>query len=544
MKKILIIFVYTNLLHATQSTHNLHSYMMANYYQFGNDLKNAGQWYQQIVPDNNAQYIYLGYVPYLSASKSFAQIVDLIPQLDQSFKGHQELQMHFATALEMTGKKDDAFARLIELNDRHKSHQELAFKVVQLYVERQEPENALRVIDNLLNNSARKPNNYIFMFLKSQIYLQLNKKDLALAAIQDCIQAYPKFDKSWLLYAVLQEHQGKLEEAIKGYTTYLEITPDLNTEIQKHLVTLNFRQKLVKQHSSAPDTKGLLTSAAQLFDKKEYAKALQEVNHYLASHTDDLEAKLLKLQILVQQKQFDAALNSIQEWASTTAEIEIWVKAIHLLTYVGLEYSKALKSLQALQHKHPQSVTVALYKTDIALRDSKHHDDAIKAVDQALKVVNDNTIKTKLAFQKALILYEQQQWHQAQKTLEESLSWATDYAPFHNLLAYVYASKTHNLQKATIHIAKALANDPENPHFLDTKAIILYHQNNYAEAISVLEKVATAHPQDFTVHCHLGRCYLKQGDSSKATSLFERAAGLAKNEYEKSKIKAVLAQGR
>ncbi len=543
MKKLLLILAWITFSHADQSAHNLHSYMMANYYQFGNDLKNAGQWYLQIVPDNNAQYIYLGYVPYLSASKSFAQIVDLIPKLDTSFKSHQDLQMHFATALEMTGKKDDAFARLIELNDRNKSHQELAFKVVQLYIERQEPENALRVIDNLLNNSARKPNNYIFMFLKSQIYLQLNKKDLALAAIQDCIQAYPKFDKSWLLYAVLQEHQGKLEEAIKGYTTYLEITPDLNTEIQRHLVTLNFRQKLINQHS-APDSKALLTSAAQLFDKKEYAKALKEVDEHLTTHTNDIEAKLLKLQILAQLKQFDNALASIQEWASNAAEIEIWVKAIHLLTYVGLDYAKAVKSLHALQQKQPQSTTIALYKADIALRDSKHYDDAIKAIDQALKIVNDTTIKTKLVFQKALILYEQQQWQGAQKTLEESLSWATDYAPFHNLLAYIYASKTHNLEKATIHIAKALAKDAENPHFLDTQAIILYHQNKYADAISVLEKVAAAHPQDFTVHCHLGRCYLKQGDNSKATSLFERATGLAKNEYEKSKIKALVAQGR
>ena len=542
MKKILVILACAHAIHATQSTQNLHSYIMANYYQYGNDLKTAGHWYQQIVPDDNARYIYLGYVPYLSSSKSFEQIVSLIPELDASFKTHQEIQMHFATALEMTGKKDDAFARLVELNDRNKAHQELAFKVVQLYVERQEPENALRVIDNILNNSARKPNNYIFMFLKSQIYLQLTKSDLALAAIQDCIQAYPKFDKSWLLYAVLQEHQGKLEEAIKGYTTYLEITPDVNTEIQKHLVTLNFRQKLVKQHSSAPDAKALLTSAAQLFDKKEYAKALKEVNEHLTSHATDIEAKLLKLQILTQLKQFDTALNNIQDWASNAAETELWVKALHLLTYVGLDYAKAVKSLEVLQQKQPQSIAIALYKADIALRDTKHKDDAIKSIDQALKVVNDATIKTKLAFQKALILYEQQQWQRAQKTIEDSLEWATDYAPLHNLLAYIYASKTNNLEKATIHIAQALAHDSNNPHFLDTQAIILYHQNKYVDAIGVLEKVAAAHPQDFTVHCHLGRCYLKQGDNRKANSLFERATNLAKNDYEKSKIKALLAQ--
>lgn len=540
MKKLFLIVLCAQSIHANQSAQNLHSYFMANFYLAGGDIKNAGLCFQQIVPDNQAHYVYLGYVPYLSASKSFAEIVDLIPQLDQSFKAHQELQMHFANALEMMGKKDDAFARLVELNDRNKSHQELAFKVVQLYVERQEPENALKVIDNLLNNSARKPNNYIFLFLKSQIYVQLNKKDLALATIQECIHAYPKFDKSWLLYAVLQEHQGKLEEAIKGYSTYLEITPDLNSEIQRHLTTLQFRQKLVKQHSSA-DPKEQLNTAAALFEKQDYAKALHEVNLYLSSHADDTEAKLLKLQILAQQKQFDAALNNIQEWASNQTATELWVKALHLLTYMGLEYGKALKTLDALAHKHPHSEVIAIYKVDIALRDPHHKNVALKTIDHALKLISDTTIKTKLVFQKALVEYELQYWRHAQKTLEDNLGWVTDYPPLHNLLAYIYASKTNNLDKAQIHITKALAKDADNPHFLDTKAVILYHQQNYAAAITILEKIALAHPQDFTVQCHLGRCYQKQGNNTLATQFFQKATDLAKNEYEKSKIKALLA---
>lgn len=542
MKKIIIALgIATNICATDQSTQNLHSYIMANYFQFGSDLKNAGYWYQQIVPDHHAQYIYLGYVPYLSASKSFSQIVDLIPQLDKSFKNHQELQMHFATALEITGKKDDAFARLIELNDKNKSHQELAFKVVQLYVERHEPENALRVIDNLLNNSARKPNNYIFLFLKSQIYVQLNKKDLALASIQECIQAYPKFDKSWLLYAVLQEHQGKLEEAIKGYTTYLEISPGLNSEIQRHLVTLNFRQKLVTQHASI-DSKEDLNSAAQLFENKEFGKALEKVTSYLAKHADDTQARLLKLQILAQLKQFDAALTAIQEWASVVNESELWIKALHLLTYIGLDIHKAIKTVEALQKKQPNSIPLALYKVDLMLRASTSSDTTLKALEQALKIITDTSIKTKLVFQKALLEYEHKKWHHAQKTLEDSLAWVEDYPPLHNLLAYIYASKANDLDKAEQYIAKALAQDADNPHFLDTKAVILYHRKNYADAISILEKVATAHPHDFTVHCHLGRCYQKQGNTNLATQLFQKATGLAKNDYEKSKIKAMVAQ--
>ena len=84
--------------------------------------------------------------------------------------------------------------------------------------------------------------------MESQIYLQLNKKPEALAAIKQCIDAYPKFDKSWLLYAVLHEQEGKIEEAIKGYTTFLRgFSPQPNSEIERHLLMLAFRQKLQKQ---------------------------------------------------------------------------------------------------------------------------------------------------------------------------------------------------------------------------------------------------------------------------------------------------------
>ena len=179
--------------------------------------------------------MYLGYIPYLAASGSPAEIVKLIPQLDKPFKNNQEIQLLFATALEQTGKKNEAHSRLIMLNEQNKSNQELAFKVVQMYLERAEPENALKVINNLLNSSPRRPNNFIFLFMESQIYLQLNKKPEALAAIKQCIDAYPKFDKSWLLYAVLHEQEGKIEEAIKGYTNFLEVSAQPNGEIERHL---------------------------------------------------------------------------------------------------------------------------------------------------------------------------------------------------------------------------------------------------------------------------------------------------------------------
>lgn len=537
MKKLLVTLAFIATSNADNATQNLARYMMANYYQLGNDLKSAGYWYGQITPDNDSLYVYSGYIPYLAASGSFAEIVKLIPELDQTFKNNQEMQLFFATALEQTGKKNEAHTRLVLLNENNKSNQELAFKVVQMYLERAEPENALKVIKNLLNSSPRRPNNFIFLFMESQIYLQLNKKPEALAAIKQCIEVYPKFDKSWLLYAVLHEQEGKIEEAIKGYTTFLEVSPQPNGEIERHLLMLAFRQKIQKQKNGT-DNKHLLTQATQLFDKKEYAKALASVDQYLSQSANDTEARLMKIQILGHQKQFDTALQLLEQWMKKDTDIAIWLKATHLLTYLGLPYETALKTIEAIE-KQKQSLSVTLYAADLALR-IPQQEKALSALQKAYTACSDAALKTKIALQIAIIYFEQEKWELAQKTLEDALALKQYYPPVNNLLAYVYATKGNNLPKANEQIALALQKDPNNPHFLDTKALILYKENKFDQAIPILQKVAHTHPTDFTVLCHLGKCYYKNGNNKQAIDTMKAAVHIAKNDHDKSKAAAKL----
>lgn len=538
MKKIMLLILCTASINADKATQNLARYMMANYYQLGNDLKSAGYWYGQITPDNDSLYVYSGYIPYLAATGSFADIVTLIPQLDETFKNNQEMQLLFANALEQSGKKNEAHSRLVLLNEQNKSNQELAFKVVQMYLERAEPENALKVIKNLLNSSARRPNNFIFLFMESQIYLQLNKKTEALAAIKQCIEAYPKFDKSWLLYAVLHEQEGKIEEAIRGYTTFLEVSAQPNGEIERHLLLLAYRQKLTKPKNSI-DSKHLLTQAVQFFEKKEYPKALTTIDQYLAQTPTDIEARLMKIQILAHQKEFDKAAQLLEQWMIKDKEIEIWLKATHLLTYLGMPYETALKTIEKVEKQKGSSLPLTLHKADLALR-SPQPEKALPALQKAYAASTDAALKTKIALQIGIIYFEQQKWELAQKTLEDALALKHTYAPLNNLLAYIYATKGNNVAKAHEHIAVALQKDPQNPHFLDTKALVLYKENKFDQSISILQKVAHIHPTDYTVLCHLGKCYYKNGNTKKAIDTMKAAVQIAKNDHDKTKAEARL----
>ena len=109
------------------------------------------------------------------------------------------------------------------------------------------------VIDSLLNTSS-KPNNFVFLFLKAQIYLKIGKINQAREALKLCMEKYPRFDKAWLMHAMLEEQAGNLEKAMKGYTTFLETTTDKATEIQQHLRILATRKfSLLPQKTQTPE---------------------------------------------------------------------------------------------------------------------------------------------------------------------------------------------------------------------------------------------------------------------------------------------------
>ncbi len=543
MKKVLVVFLIIQVMNATQPTQNLHRYMLANYYQFAGDLKNAGHWYSQIAPDKSSWHIYTGYIPFLAANNSFVEIVTLIPQLDEHFKNNQEIQFFFATALEKIGRKQEAHQRLAALNEQFKSNQTLAFETVKMYLERGEPENALKVIDNLLNNGPRRTNNYIFYFMRSQILLQLNKKADALIALQHCIEMYPKFDKSWLLYAAIQEQEGKIEEAIKGYSTFLETTTEPHADIERHLLGLAFRQKLMQNQTLrlGQDTAAIcLAQAIQSFEKKEYAHALVSVDKCLAQAPKDPQARLMKIQILANRDQFDHATQLLAEWMIHD-DLALWLKTLHLLCYLGLPYKKALEALELVEKKKGSSVQLALYKADLALRDTDQAY-ALKALQNLNTLTLDAPTKSQIALQIAIIYYDQHNSTAAQKTLEDALVLPAVYPPVYNLLAYIYASDERKRSSALSLIEKALEKDADNPHFLDTKAYILYQQKQYDQALPILQKVAAVCPTDYSILNHLGQCYFQVGKKPQAIKTMHAAQTVAKTAAEQTDAKMFINQ--
>ena len=97
----------------------------------------------------------------------------------------------------------------------------------------------------------------------------------------------------------------------------------------------------------------------------------------------------------------------------------------------------------------------------------------------------------------------------APKDLTKALWWfekaaAAGNAVAANELAYHTAEAGGDLSRAQALADQALAKEPENPHYLDTKAGILMRRGSWTEAADLLRKAHVAEPHDSEIAAHLG----------------------------------------
>ncbi len=529
--------------HEPLSAHNVHNYFWANFQQFKGDPK-ASTWYEQLLASQAPIPVYKGYVNFLFDTDNFKLIVALLPKLDAAFAQDPDIQLIFARALEKVGAQHQADEKIFKLNNQFKTHQEITFQAANAYLRRKEPENALRAIDDLLNNSPRRPNNFLFHFLKAQIYVQLNDPAQALKCVQASLDMYPHFDKGWLLLAILQEQQGKLDAAIKGYTLFLELSGGNNQEIEQHLLQLVFKQKIAQQHSkSASIGQTCFQKALAFFDRKDYEQALTQINQCLEHKPTDPESRLLKIQILDALRNHGAAANELRAWILQDPKNEEWYKALFLLCRTGLNYQKAIAVLEDVVKHKPDILLPYLYLADLSIR-ARAMDSALAYHKKALEMTQDPHVKTKLLFNMSLIYYDQKKYAEMEKALEQGKALNTNFAPLLNLLAYHYATHGKALEKAVQLLDTVMKIAGSNPHYLDTQALVFYKQKQFDKALKTLQTAAAKAGDDATILRHLGKVQYKMGKKQEAIKSLEQALKVAQRDDDRTKCTNLLKQWR
>jgi len=480
---------------------------------------------------------------------SIIVLLDKKPELKKLIMKRPHIGLTIVRTFAKKGQNKQAMELLINLNDKNPTDQEIAFITAQFYEKRKELKNAIEVTDKYLNKSVKKTSNFAFLFLKSRLYLKMDEKEKALNSINEALKLQPHFDMGWFIFAQLKEKKGELEGAIKGYSNYLELASSKKGNMARHMLFKAIEAKLlklifiqiVKKHPTSDPNKmeQYRNKVINLFKQKKYKGALQELNKILSGPAASAENRLLKIQILSAMHQYKNAAQLIKTWIIKDPENSLWFEALHLLYFAGLDSLFIIKTLQEVEKQCPNKLLTSLYLADMFSRTAQHQS-AIDYHHKALKLTADPALKTSVLFQLGLLYHETKQFKKMKKALDRGKQLGLNYAPLLNLLAYHQASRENNLTEAQTLMDIVLKSNPNNPHFIDTQALISYKQGDYKKALELLEKIAKQEPDDATIIKHLAKTYHKLGRKKEGVARMQHAVKLTYDKKKKKKYQLIV----
>jgi len=192
-----------------------------------------------------------------------------------------------------------------------------------------------------------------------------------------------------------------------------------------------------------------------------------------------------------------------------------------------------------LQHHHKNNLWVALYLADLYLQ-QKNHEKALEQLHLANTLTTDTQLQTKLSFQMGILYFEQRDFDNMKIVLEQGYHLGHNFPPLLNLLAYYYATKGKNITNSQKILKQGLDVDQTNPHFLDTKAVVLYKQKKYRQADKLLHQLHQQVPHDATILIHLAKVQNKLNNNIDAYKYLEQAKIYVQHAHEKHSIKKLL----
>jgi tetratricopeptide (TPR) repeat protein len=438
----------------------------------GNTQKALSKLEKNAPHDKNMQYAQQhARIRALMKSGDYAAIA----KIKNVYKDDLEIQLIFLQAYANTNELKKAQALLDELHKSNESNEQVIYITTMFYTQTKQPERALSYLEGALKNKSLGSKDALFLFLKSKIYISLGKYKEALGAINSSLEINPQFDKGLLLKAALLSQLNDPQGAIDTYKKYVELGED-SSEAIKQLVQLLFSQK--KFDEALSYLKKIKEDSAEYYfdyalialSGKKLEEASEYVNKSLAKNPQFKKAYLLKLSILLSNKQTKEVLLEIENALKKNPTDLFILKTLPEILKSGISEADMAQMLErVVAHSSSTRINGALVDLYLA---TKEFDKAIKHCNIILENTNDELLKSKAYFQLAYLNFSKSNHEPVEKFLHAALKTKKVYTPAYNFLAFYYASTSNKLDKALHYIDKALKEEPTNAHYQETKKYI------------------------------------------------------------------------
>ncbi|MFA6527379.1 MAG: tetratricopeptide repeat protein [Candidatus Babeliales bacterium] len=489
-------------------------------HQMGN-VREAYTTYQKLLTDKDLISPYEGYIHLLFDTGQHGAIVGLFEKKGATFEkmleNNLDIQLALAQSYLALNQETKANTILSALTEKYPDNEQISYYTAVSLLQKQDFKAALKFIDKCLKKEALKARHFLFLFLQSKIYLHTKDFPKALASIDESLKRSPRFDRGWLFKAILLEQQGKINEAINGYKHFLDISGNDET-IEKQLVQLLFMQNrfteaadcLKKIRSNKPEY--FFDMALIELRGQQYESALKNIDEALTKNPSFKKARLLKIEILLALKDFDALGSFMHAWIEKNPLDTSIIHTLLLLPKADVPLNVLIKCLEKVVKKENASINILAALADLYL-DAHDYKNALSLYKKMFKATSDESLKSKILFHMAYLYYTTNHMNQVEKLLEKAIGYQDSYPPAYNLLAYFYAQRDMKLEKALELIDHAIATDPACYYFLDTKGCVLLKLGKHNEAQALFKQALQLAPDDTIVREHLNNALEKHENS-------------------------------
>jgi tetratricopeptide (TPR) repeat protein len=461
------------------------------------------------------------------------------------------------------GKTDEAIAILARLAADERTFAVGKTKLAMLAYDERRTADARQFLREVLD---KDPKSAPALLMRARLSIAESKWDEALADIQATIAVEPQAIGAHYLLGVVQAEKGKLEDATAAFNETLRLNPRASAAYfqlaRVHLARRNTddaikaaRQALDARPSFAPARLVLVDS---LIAKADLAQAERELRALppQVSRSADVLVRAARIaagrgQMEVARTSFSRALDADPKSidalsglaaadiaANRTADARARVEArltqsprdgrllmTAATVYIAdKDFKKAEEMLRRAIEVDPSSLVA--YNTLGQLYVIENRLDEALASFEQLDKAHGSTATASLV---AMILQAQNKTDEAVKRFEAILERDPNAVMAANNLAWIYAERGQNLDRALQLARRASELRPDEPQIRDTIGWVYYKQQLPLLAVPEFERSVKLEPRNPMFQYHLGLAHIAGGEPAKGRSALERALKLQPN---------------
>lgn len=410
------------------------------------------------------------------AKRLFQKVLNLNP-------GNRIANLNLAVYELSENKKSEALQKITNvINTQPDSKQALSL-LLKISTDRKLTDKSLTT---LLSVIAKNPKHISPRLALTQLYLNINKPKMAIAAIDDVTKIDNKNIQAYLFKARAHIALNNYEEAKQTYRILNSLTPD--------------------------STLGNIGLGQLSLLEKDFDNAIKHADKAISIQTDNISAHIILATAYLNQ-------NIKNKMLEATNFIKTNIPNSHIPYEIEANYyfndgrfSTAISSLKQAW-KRRQNIDLA-NKIMLAYKKNNQNSKAFKAWDE-LAIKHKDNIKVQISY--SLTLYQDKQYLKAISVLEQQLKKHPDNIIILNNLANVYHDS--NNSKALKTAKKALANSPNNPAILDTLGWIYVNQlKDYDKGLPLLRRAYKGTP-DPQIKEHLTKALIASGNTDELNNL-------------------------